>query len=69
MLMEKIPEGTRFNMIRGTEKKQINWGIENLLKALAKGLEVRESRGSLLQTVGKEKAIRPKRDDVAPNAR
>ena len=67
--MEKIPEGTRFNMSRGTEKKQINWGIENLLGAFAKELAVRESHGSLLQTVGKEKAIRPKRDDVAPTAR
>ena len=27
MLLEKIPEGVRFNMIRSTEKKQINWGL------------------------------------------
>ena len=68
MLMEKIPDGVKFNMIRGTEKKQINWGIEDLLEALAKELEVRESHGSLLQTVGQEKATRPRREEVPPTA-
>ena len=68
MLMEKIPDGVKFNMIRGMEKKQINWGIEDLLGALAKELEVRESHGSLLQTVGQEKATRPRREEVPPTA-
>ena len=67
-LMEKIPHGVKFNMIRGMEKKQINWGIEDLLGALAKELEVRERHGSLLQTVGQEKMTRPRREEVRPTS-
>ena len=29
MLLEKIPDGVRFNMMRGMEKKEINWGIKD----------------------------------------
>ena len=31
MLMEKIPDAIRFNMIRGTVKRQVNWGIDDLI--------------------------------------
>ena len=64
MLMEKIPDTIRFNMIRGTEKRQVNWGIDDLLKALSKELEIRESHGSLLKHVGQEKGTRPRREDT-----
>ena len=64
MLMEKIPDAIRFNMIRGTEKRQVNWGIDDLLKALSKELEIRESHGSLLKHVGQEKGTRPRREDT-----
>ena len=39
MLMEKIPEGVRFNMIRSTEKKQINTAFQRGLGRRATFLE------------------------------
>ena len=62
--MEKIPDATRFNMIRGTEKRQVNWGIDDLVKAISKELEIRECHGSLLKHVGQEKGTRPRREDT-----
>ena len=65
MLMEKIPEGIRFNMIRSTEKKQINWGLDDLLAALGKELEIRESHVSVFKSGGnQEKGTRPKREET-----
>ena len=51
-------------MIRGTEKRQVNWGLDDLLKAFSKELEIRESYGSLLKHVGQEKGTRPRREDT-----
>ena len=51
-------------MIGGTEKRQVTWRIDNLLKALSKELEIRESHGSLLKHVGQEKGTRPRREDT-----
>ena len=70
MLMEKISEGVRFNMIRSTEKKQINWGLDDLLVALGRQLEIHENHVSVFKSGGsQEKGTRPKRgDDTATTA-
>ena len=65
VLMEKIPEVVRFNMIRATEKNQLKWALDDLLSALEKELEVRESHVPLLKYAGHgsavtEKSARPK---------
>ena len=43
ILMEKIPESVRFNMIRSSDKNQLKWTLEDLTVALDKELEIRES--------------------------
>ena len=67
ILMEKIPEVVRFNMIRATGKNHLKWALDDLLSALEKELEVRESHVPLLKYAGHgsavaEKATKPKRE-------
>ena len=62
-LMEKIPEQIRFNMIRASDKSLSSWFLDELLIALEKELEIRESHVPLLKNGGnQEKQTRPKRD-------
>ena len=62
VLMEKIPEVARFNMIRATEKNQLKWALDDLLSALEKELEVRESHVPLLKNAGHGSAVTDKRN-------
>ena len=67
ILMEKIPEVVRFSMIRASEKNHLKWALDDLLSALEKELEVRESHVPLLKYAGQggavaEKTAKPKKD-------
>ena len=42
VLLEKIPESVRLNMVRSTRKSHLDWEVMDLLDALKKELEVRE---------------------------
>ena len=58
--MEKIPEVVRFNMIRASEKNHLKWALDDLLSALEKETEVRESHVPLLMYAGHGSAVAEK---------
>ena len=65
--MEKIPEVVRFNMIRASEKNNLKWALDDLLSALEKEMEGRESHVPLLMYAGHgsavaEKTAKPKKE-------
>ena len=67
ILMEKILEFVRFSMIRASEKNHLKWALDDLLSALEKELDVRESHVPLLKYAGHgcavaEKTAKPKRE-------
>ncbi len=43
VLMEKIPDEIRFNIIRANEDDHLDWTLDKLIAALEKELKVRES--------------------------
>ena len=52
VLIEKIPESVRFNMIRSSEKNHLKQTLEDLTAALDKELEIRESYVPSLKSGG-----------------
>ena len=43
ILMEKVPEAIRYNMVRFEDKSHLEWTLDEFIRALGKELEVRES--------------------------
>ena len=43
ILMEKVPEAIRYNMVRFEEKSHLEWTLDEFVRALGKEIEVRES--------------------------
>ena len=43
ILMEKVPEAIRYNMVRFEDKSHLEWTLDEFIRALEKELEVRES--------------------------
>ena len=60
ILMEKIPEVVRFNIIRASEKNHLKWALDDLLSALEKELEVRKSHVPLLKYAAQGSAVADK---------
>ena len=56
LLMEKVPENIRINMIRFSDKEQMEWMLDDMLVALEKEVSVRESHMPLIVTKGNGKA-------------
>ena len=52
ILMEKIPEQVRFNMIRSSDKNHLKWTLEDLTVAFDEELEIRESHTPSLKAGG-----------------
>ena len=42
VLLEKIPQSVRLNMVRGAEKSHLEWNVTDFLSSLQKELDVRE---------------------------
>ncbi len=49
VLLEKIPQSVRLNMVRSSEKNQLDWDLRDFLDTLMKELEIRETHAPLIK--------------------
>ena len=66
LLMEKVPENIRINMICFSDKEQMEWMLDDMLVALEKEVSVRESHMTLIVTKGSSKAGNEERGSTRP---
>ena len=50
VLMDKLPDSVRINMIRFGDSNHLEWDLEQMLDALGKEIEIRESHGSIFKS-------------------
>ena len=48
VLLEKIPQAVRLNMVRASSKDQLEWNVQDFLESLRKEIDVREIRAPIL---------------------
>ena len=61
VLMEKIPESLRYNMIRFSDAgSHLDWSVKELIEAFEKELEVRESHAPILAPQQQQQQHQPK---------
>ena len=69
VLMDKVPEIIRQNMVRFSED-HLEWTVDQMLEALAKEIEVRESHVPIFKPQQQQQTVnnRPKRSELTPTA-
>ena len=66
VLMDKLPEGIRINMIRfGGD--YLNWGLDEMMEALAKEVEIRESHVSVFRSQPSQSQVSTSRPIQQPH--
>ena len=61
VLLEKIPQGVRWNMVRGSETEQLEWTVRDFLDNLQKELQARERRAPIFGLGHMERRQQPPR--------
>ena len=54
VLLEKIPQAVRLNMVRASIKDHLEWSVRDFLESLSKEVEVREIQAPIFGTGGTE---------------
>ena len=52
VLLEKIPQAVRLNMVRASSKDHLEWSVRDFLESLSKEIEVREIQAPIFGTGG-----------------
>ncbi|XP_065056418.1 uncharacterized protein LOC135684709 [Rhopilema esculentum] len=55
VLLEKIPQAVRLNMVRASSKDHLEWSVRDFLESLSKEIEVREVQAPIFGTGGTER--------------
>ena len=55
VLLEKIPQAVRLNIVRASSKDHLEWSVRDFLESLSKEIEVREIQAPIFGTGGTER--------------